>query len=536
MLRAGEEERLIAAIQNSDTAQVHHALAENADVNFYKKNTPTDFAKADWTPLMKAIAKMNSSIITTQSLINTVYNISKYAFIGGTAAAGALSLWQRSPYALLATAAITGTAMLGCTPLIKSANKKIIDAQHNTVKLILKHEALDKKHQDSNGVSAQSLCHHGHALLHSPDLCPPYHAYTPEQDYVEKLDSIEAQLTEQAQHTISTSKCAKFISTKQFAPINAHDKLPIIFDPSYDISFGGIEQLHPFDTKKYGKICNYLLKNLNLIPSQLYNPERVSDTDLLLVHSPEYLKHIANSFNLGMIADLPLLGLFPNRIAQKTLLEPVKLATGGTILGADLALKHGWAINLSGGYHHAKSMEPVLGGFCIINDICIAAKKVLNAHPGYRILIVDLDAHQGNGHEEIAQKDPNIAIFDMYNGDTWPGDFECQERINFNLPLKARTQDAEYIHILSSNLPQAIDYVQPDLIIYNAGTDVYEKDPIGALSLTKQGIIERDRIVFTEAIGRKIPILMVLSGGYHADSHAIISESIMNLRNTALNK
>ena len=206
------------------------------------------------------------------------------------------------------------------------------------------------------------------------------------------------------------------------------------------------------------------------------------------------------------------------------------MATGGTIIGADLALEYGWAINLSGGYHHAKRAEPVAGGFCIINDICIAARKVLMKHPNYRILIVDLDAHQGNGHEDVAETEKQIAIFDVYNGKTWPGDFACQERINYNFPVDGRkTDDKAYLTLLAKELPKAIDTVKPDLIIYNAGTDVYYEDPIGCMALTKQGIINRDEMVFTHALTRNIPILMVLSGGYHAQSYAIISASVENI-------
>ena len=130
--------------------------------------------------------------------------------------------------------------------------------------------------------------------------------------------------------------------------------------------------------------------------------------------------------------------------------------------------------------------------------------------PGIRILIVDLDAHQGNGHEDVAENEKQIAIFDIYNGKTWPGDFPCQERINYNFPVDGRkTNDAVYLALLNEELPKAIDAVKPDLIIYNAGTDVYYEDPIGSMALTIPGIINRDELVFTQAITRNIPILMV---------------------------
>lgn len=220
-------------------------------------------------------------------------------------------------------------------------------------------------------------------------------------------------------------------------------------------------------------------------------------------------------------------------------IAPVKKPTSGTILALELALKHGWAINLSGGYHHAKREDPVYGGYCLIDDICIAVKKkeqeLLDKNQNYRIMIIDLDAHQGNEHEDISENDSHFLIFDMFNGDTWPGDFACQERINFRYPLHAKMQDKEYLEILKTNLPDAINKVKPDVIIYNAGTDVYEKDPIGALSISKEGIIECDAFVFDQAISRRIPIVMVLSGGYHKDSAEIIGRSIEHIYKKVIN-
>ena len=230
----------------------------------------------------------------------------------------------------------------------------------------------------------------------------------------------------------------------------------------------------------------------------------VSDADLALVHCNEYVTSLQNSATIGILADMDSLGRLPNSFVKKVLLDPVKLATGGTILATELAREYGWSINIAGGYHHAKSRE-LVRGFCLINDICIAAKKILMKDPEAKILIVDLDAHQGNGHEEIAAEDKRIAIVDFYNADTWPGDYPCQKRINFDYPLKAHTKDAEYLNLLKQELPKVIDIVKPTLIIYNAGTDIFEKDPLGMLSISRQGIIERDQFVFKEAIGRKIP-------------------------------
>ena len=484
-----------------------------------------DFSKSTWTPLTKSVAQLNSSLITSQSLINTVSQVTNYVY-GAAFTAGALyALSKKSPTAFVGISGLLGAMAYATVPLLKKIYAQKINNNYTTVLKQLNDTTV-------NDFTAAQVCAQGRQLLNSPDLCPPYTARSPEGDYQAMLQTIESKFG--SSHTVKTVEShaeADFIKSQKFQKIDT--KLPIVFHPDYDISFGGLEKLHPFDTKKYSKIARAIGSYFGIEQNKLYKPEPISEQDMLLVHSKQYIDSLTST-QLGLIADMPPLALLPTSLAHKILMNPVRLATGGTVLGAQLALDYGWAINLSGGYHHAKSNEPVYGGFCIINDICIAAKKILAQHPDYKILIVDLDAHQGNGHEQIAKNISNIAIFDMYNGDTWPGDFDCQERINFNYPLKSKTSDAEYINVLKRELPKAINQVQPDFILYVAGSDIYEKDTIGVLSITKQSVIERDEIVFSQAINRNIPILMTLSGGYHKDSHAIISDSIINLNNKLL--
>jgi histone deacetylase 11 len=144
-------------------------------------------------------------------------------------------------------------------------------------------------------------------------------------------------------------------------------------------------------------------------------------------------------------------------------------------------------------------------------------------------LIVDLDAHQGNGYESIFKDQSGIFIFDVYNRDIFPGDAEAAQYIDFAYPIRSGIIDAEYLNLLKQELPKAIKITRPDLIIYNAGTDVYENDPLGGMKISAAGIIKRDEIVFTCALEHKIPILMLLSGGYAAQSAEIVSRSLEHL-------
>lgn len=304
-------------------------------------------------------------------------------------------------------------------------------------------------------------------------------------------------------------------------------QVPIIFHKNYDITCIGLEKLHPFDTAKYGKIYNFLKSKFKLKDPQFYKPKLVTDVELLTVHSLEYINNLNYSSNIAQIAEVPAISYVPNFILQNILLTPMKYATGGTILGCDLAMQYKWAINLSGGYHHAKKASGE--GFCFFADIPIATYKFLNKNPKYKVMVVDLDAHQGNGCESIFKDDPRIAVFDIYNGQIYPNDFEVKKYIKYNYPVKRHIKDLEYLSLLNAGLPKALDSFKPNLIIYNAGTDIFENDPLGAMKVSQKGIIERDYQVFKMAFERSIPILMVLSGGYSKESSDIICKSIENI-------
>ncbi len=304
-------------------------------------------------------------------------------------------------------------------------------------------------------------------------------------------------------------------------------KIPIIFRIEYDISFFGVENLHPFESKKYGKVFDYVTRTLNIKREQCYTPDRVTDDELLDIHTKAYLDSLNNSATIALIAEIPILQFLPNFLLRWCLLDPMRYATGGTLMGAELALEHGFAINLSGGYHHAKSDQG--GGFCFYADIPLAISNLRKRKPNLSVMIIDLDAHQGNGHESICADDPNTYIYDVYNKNVYPHDEEAKKHITFDHPVRSGISDDEYLSLLESSLPDAIKKTKPDLIIYNAGTDVYEDDQLGRMNITKKGIIKRDELVFQIAENNSIPILMVLSGGYTKESPEIIGKSVVNI-------
>lgn len=322
--------------------------------------------------------------------------------------------------------------------------------------------------------------------------------------------------------------------------IGQSEKLPIIYDNWYNISFFGLENVHPFDSKKYGKIFNNLVNHCFLKKDQFYKPDTITDKDLLLVHTQRYLDSLKNSATLASIAEIYPLKYVPNIFLQRYLLKPMRYATGGTVKAVELALNNKrYAINLSGGYHHASSDKG--GGFCVYGDIALAIEKAWQKNPQLKILYVDLDAHQGNGvaryfgekgYTNIQDTNAKVTLFDMYNYPNYPGYDEqnaCDAFIRYKTRIQSHVTGDAYITILKEKLPQAIQEIKPDLIIYNAGTDCYENDPLGHMQLTQEHIIARDAFVFKEALDNKIPVAMTLSGGYTKKSAEIVSSSIKNI-------
>jgi len=309
-------------------------------------------------------------------------------------------------------------------------------------------------------------------------------------------------------------------------------KLPIVGGSEYNISLYGLERLHSFDSRKYGNVENYLKNQFGIHKNNLVKPRMVTNEELLSVHTQRYLNSLKNSATIAGIVGISCLRFVPNWFLQRYLLRPMKLATGGTVQAAQLALRYGWAINLGGGYHHAKGDSG--GGFCVYADICIAVEKLWKKDPSLRIMVVDLDAHQGNGHEAIFASDSRVSIFDMYNADMYPWDEVAKEHIRFDVPLRSNIGGDDYIDRLKKEINSALDTLEekdeePNLIIYNAGTDPLSGDHIGRMNVSAEKMIERDEIVFKHAQERRIPIVYLFSGGYTKESANVIGRSLENI-------
>lgn len=325
------------------------------------------------------------------------------------------------------------------------------------------------------------------------------------------------------------------IGKKSLAKVPNNSRLPIVYTADYGMGPMGTAALlkfvHPFDVAKASKVAAHLRR----ASWQLTNvPTETTHKELLEVHTPAYLASLENhtAATVAQIVEIQPLAKLPNWLVDRYVLAPMRRQTAGTLLAANLALQHGWAINLGGGFHHAKTGSGE--GFCVYGDIQLAAKRYLDAHPTHKVMIIDLDAHRGNGYAEAFMHEPRVTIFDVYGGNNYPRhDLELCQRIDYNFPLDIGpgtcVDDAVYLGLLQRSLAQAIDTVKPDFIIYNAGTDILVGDSLGGMKVSAGGIIKRDAMVFQEALVRSIPIVMLLSGGYTDESNEVISASIDNL-------
>lgn len=312
-------------------------------------------------------------------------------------------------------------------------------------------------------------------------------------------------------------------------------KVQFVFSPGYDLSMMGLERLHPFDAHKYGRAWALVKKELGaaLGPLSVEPWEPASDELLMLVHTRAYLDSLRSSGTVARALELWPLKFVPNSLIQSGALKPMRLAVQGTVLAAELALQGAMVMNFGGVFHHA--FRDRGEGFCIYADmaIAIAAQRAAGRlGPEDPILVIDLDAHRGNGFEDIVASDPSVHVFDVYNSQAYPGllpDWDPDEK-PFMIPVLPNSGDDTYRKILAEDLPKFLESAgQAKLAFYNAGTDIVAGDPIGRLNVSPEGVAARDRVVLDALAARGIPIVTVTSGGYTSASHKLIAEMALYL-------
>lgn len=284
--------------------------------------------------------------------------------------------------------------------------------------------------------------------------------------------------------------------------------LPIVYHPDY---VAPLPEAHRFPMPKFKLLHDWLLTQNIIEPSQVYLPKLPPQELIELVHTPEYVEAYCNGtleYKAQRRIGLPW---------SEPLVTRTCTAVGGTILTAKLALEYGFACNTAGGTHHA---FPSYGsGFCIFNDLAIAARILKREKLVDKILIVDLDVHQGDGTAWIFRDDPSVFTFSMHCEANFPS---RKQSSDLDVPLPVGLDDDGYLQVLARYLPDLLSQVKPDLVFYDAGVDAHVGDRLGKLALSDLGIYRREMMVLSTCGAAGYPVAAVIGGGYAKDIQSLV--------------
>jgi acetoin utilization deacetylase AcuC-like enzyme len=278
---------------------------------------------------------------------------------------------------------------------------------------------------------------------------------------------------------------------------------------------------HRFPMLKYELIPEQLLYEGSISPANLFQPAICDHQIVQWTHNADYLNKLLQQTLSPQ--EQRRIG-FPQSPA---LTQRELMITQGTIDCCNYALKTGVALNIAGGTHHAFADRGE--GFCLLNDFAVAANYLLRQQIAKKILIVDLDVHQGNGTAKLFEHEPHVFTWSMHGEHNYP--FH-KENSDLDTPLKDGTDADTYLSILKNTLPKLIDEVQPDFVFYLSGVDILDTDKFGKLKVTLSGCQQRDRFVFEQMLKNKIPVVVSMGGGYSPDVK-IITEAHCNTFRTA---
>ncbi len=264
-----------------------------------------------------------------------------------------------------------------------------------------------------------------------------------------------------------------------------------------------LEENHRFPMIKYELIPEQLIRENTCIDDNFYVPKQIDKKYILLTHQEEYFNRLS-SLKLSK-KEIREIG-FP---LSKELVQREMEIAEGTLLGVEYSLKNGISMNIAGGTHHAFYDRGE--AFCMLNDQAIAANYLLNKKMADKIMIIDLDVHQGNGTASLFNSNNNVFTLSFHGKKNYP--FR-KEKSDLDIEFADKTNDKEYLKVLKDTVPRAIDKFQPDFIFYLSGVDVLENDKLGRLSLSIRGCKERDRFILDFCKRNSIPIQVSMGGGY----------------------
>ena len=284
--------------------------------------------------------------------------------------------------------------------------------------------------------------------------------------------------------------------------------LKIAFHPIYKHE---LPEGHRFPMDKYDLLPQQLIYEGTCTEENFFEPGIPNNKHFFTVHDPEYFFNLLNitlSQKEARKIGFPL---------SEVLVAREMIIADGTIKSSKFSLKNGIAMNIAGGTHHAFSSHGE--AFCMLNDQAIGARYLQQKELAKKILIIDLDVHQGNGTAEIFKKDASVFTFSMHGKSNYPF---IKETSDLDIALKNETKDNEYLSILKNILPKLINQEKPDFIYYLCGVDVLETDKLGKLSLSVKGCKERDQFVLQTCRDFNIPVMCSMGGGYSPDIKVIV--------------
>ncbi|PAU53141.1 histone deacetylase [Pseudomonas sp. PIC25] len=283
--------------------------------------------------------------------------------------------------------------------------------------------------------------------------------------------------------------------------------LPLVYHDDYSPPFPAG---HRFPMEKFRLLRDHLVDTALTRDEALLRPELCPVEILALAHDPVYIERYCSGA-LGR-EELRRLGLpWSPELARRTV-----RAVGGSLLAAEQALQHGLACHLAGGTHHAHYDHPA--GFCIFNDLAVIARYLLESGRAGRVLIFDCDVHQGDGTARILADIPDAVTVSLHCEQNFPA---RKADSDWDIGLPRGMGDADYLKVVDEALNYLLPLYQPDIVLYDAGVDVHRDDALGYLALTDTGLAARDRAVLDHCLGRDIPVVGVIGGGYDTDRAAL---------------
>ncbi len=278
---------------------------------------------------------------------------------------------------------------------------------------------------------------------------------------------------------------------------------PIVHHPAYQAE---IPADHRFPMGKFRRLAEVLVEEGIVAPGGFHQPDPAEESWLRLAHDGAYV-------------DAVLTGTVPARVAREigfpmteSVARRARAATGGTVLAARLALEQGLALNTAGGSHHARRSQGA--GFCVFNDVAVAASVVLAERLVKRVLVIDLDVHQGDGTADVFAGDDRVVTLSVHAERNYP---HRKIPSTHDIGLPDREGDAPYLSLLDDLLDPLLDASRPEIVFYNAGVDPHVDDRLGRLSLSDEGLARRDARVIAAVRRRALPLVGVIGGGYDLD-------------------